>query len=89
MIDPAILEPGEVRVPKKPSKIAVYQGDIIVLEVHDEPRVDWTSEPTCLVKEGKQRPFVHTQRNVVAKSDPKTEVKDGVEVKVFQQGSML
>ncbi len=59
-----ILEVGEIRRHKKEPKLPAYQGDVIVLEVHDEPRVDWTDEPTCLIKEGRQRPFVHTQANV-------------------------
>jgi hypothetical protein len=80
------LEAGEIRTPKKESKIPAYQGDVIVLEVHDEPRVDWTNEPTCLVKEGKQKPFVHTQANVLRNSDP---ALDEAGNKRFTTGSML
>lgn len=80
-----MIEVGEVRKPKKPSKIAVYEGNIIVLEVHDEPRVDWTDEPTCLVREGKQKPFVHTQANVEAKSDP---LLDDAGEKVFHEAML-
>jgi hypothetical protein len=81
-----ILEVGEVRKQKKESKIKAYQGDVIVLEVHDEPRVEWTDEPTCLIKEGKQKPFVHTQANVFKHTLP---ALDGAGAKRFVQGSIL
>lgn len=81
-----ILEVGEVRRHKKESKIPVYQGDVIVLEVHDEPRVEWTDEPTCLVKEGKQKPFVHTQANVFKHTES---ALDDAGNKRFAQGSIL
>lgn len=82
----AVLEVGEVREQKKESKIAAYQGDVVVLEVHDEPRVEWTDEPTCLVKEGKQKPFVHTQASVLKHTVP---ALDGEGNKRFAQGSIL
>lgn len=86
MADVSVLEVGEIRRHKKEPKVAVYQGDVVVIEVHDEPRVNWTDEPTALIKEGKQQPFVHTQANVFKHTDAALDAQGN---KCFRQGSML
>lgn len=40
-----------------------------VLVVHDEPRVDWTNEPTCLVRRG-DGDHVWTQRRFLELYQP-------------------
>lgn len=65
-----MIQPGEIRTFKKASSTKAYGGDIVVLEVHDEPRVEWTDKQTCLVRQGKQKPNVMTVESLEEKSVP-------------------
>lgn len=57
---------------RRVSRSAKPGDDLLeVLEVHDEPRVTWTNEPTCLVR-GRYGVFVWKQSRVLELADKVT-----------------